>query len=146
MISKLRTNKLAKWALLIIAGTTLVLQIGRTVNPAVLGIIDFIEYWSAAQLNLAGQNPYSSEQIWTIEKAQGWVEDIPLMMWNPPWTLTFILPFGSSYFPDRLGWLIVNLGLVMGSVSVIGQIYGGTRKSLWISWVVTFFSFQRFMS
>src|SRR5947199_2998908 len=60
---------------------------------------DFLEYWASARLLLAGNNPYSPEQQIMLQRSVVPNTVQPLMMWNPPWTLFFILPFGLLGFP-----------------------------------------------
>src|SRR3990172_13387177 len=75
---------------------------------------DFIEYWSAARLTLDGKNPYSPELMFEIQKPAGWLEGRPLMMWNPPWALTLVLPFGLLNYPiGQVFWLIFNLAALL---------------------------------
>jgi hypothetical protein len=71
---------------------------------------DFVEYWSASRLLILGRNPYSPEELFALQRGAGSTADVPLMMWNPPWTLTFTLAFGVLNYPlARLLWLVLNL-------------------------------------
>ena len=75
---------------------------------------DFISYWSAAHLLLLGDNPYSPEKVFVLQKLMGRTKNYPLIMYNPPWTLTFILPFClQNYYLSKLLWLVFNFGLVV---------------------------------
>src|SRR3954449_5872055 len=60
---------------------------------AALPLFDFVEYWAAGRLNAAGENPYDPERIHEVEHE---AEEHPntVLMWNPPWTLTLVMPFG----------------------------------------------------
>src|SRR5215207_2467165 len=53
---------------------------------------DFIEYWATYQLHSRGADPYHPALIAAVERAQGWPEAQPLMMWNPPWALVILSP------------------------------------------------------
>lgn len=76
---------------------------------------DFIEYWSASRLLLAGKNPYSTEGLSLLQRPYTGSET-PLIMWNPPWALSLLLPFGLfGYSASRWLWLIFNLGLLLFS-------------------------------
>lgn len=99
---------------------------------------DYIEYWSAARLNLSGQNPYSPELIFALEKINGWTDSVPLMMWNPPFSLAFILPFALlPYSLSRLAWFFASLAVVLGYSSYAWTIYGGKQAQRWIPWILT---------
>ena len=50
---------------------------------------DFIEYWSAARVHLAGGDPYDGGQLIPLQRqADGEpYKTKPTMLWTPPWTL-----------------------------------------------------------
>lgn len=97
--------------------------------------VDFTEYWSASKLTLSGQNPYSAEAIWSIEsQVPGWYLDHPVMMYNPPWVLGMILPFGL--LPIGLGtviWLILSVVAIVIASVLCWQLYGGSPKKRWLA-------------
>jgi hypothetical protein len=94
-----------------------------------VSVDDFIEYWSAGRLNLTGGNPYSYAQMMELEQQHGWKEELPVMMWNPPPTLTLVMPFGLlSYLPARLLWLLVSGVLVVIASDRLWQLYGGAPQ------------------
>lgn len=78
------------------------------------GTNDFIEYWSAYQLYRSGQNPYDPALLLPIQQAHGWTEAAPLMMWNPPWTLTLLSPILQFDFliASRI-WICCNFVLLI---------------------------------
>jgi len=59
---------------------------------------DFIEYWAAGRAILSGNNPYSADQLLSLQKSAGWTKADPLMMYNPPWTFFFTLPFCLDHY------------------------------------------------
>lgn len=63
---------------------------------------DFMEYWSAARLTLAGRNPYDPATMNALQAAAGWTGPA-IMMWNPPWAIPIVLPF--ALLPFRAGSL-----------------------------------------
>src|SRR5438128_10829613 len=79
----------------------LVLQLGRLGNKSFLPVKDFVEYWAAGRLFAAGGNPYSWDAMLELEKSVGMEtylsedtrEEMPLLVFNPPWTLAFLMPF-----------------------------------------------------
>jgi len=67
---------------------------------------DFIEYWSAGRLLLAGDNPYDPTRLLAVQQAAGRVSTRPLLMYNPPWIFPLIIPFALlPYSISRLVWL-----------------------------------------
>jgi len=109
--------------------------------------LDFIEYWSAAKLALAGGNPYSMPEMLAVQKPTGWPGNsyIPFppeyahMMRNPPWTIFFILPLGLFDFQtSRTIYFMVCLGIVAFSTKLLWRTLGGAPKSLWIALLIAF--------
>ena len=75
---------------------------------------DFVEYWAATRLLLTGNNPYGPQELFDLQRSVGWTDSIPLLMWNPPWTLSFILPFGlASFDVAQFLWLLLNIFIVV---------------------------------
>lgn len=71
---------------------------------------DFVEYWSAGRVALAGGDPYDPAQLMPIQQQVGWTELEPLMMWNPPWVLPLVAPLGALPFDvARVMWLAGSL-------------------------------------
>jgi hypothetical protein len=87
---------------------------------------DFVEYWAAAQLLLSGGNPYSPEELLKLQASVGWAESSALIMWNPPWTLVFLWPFGLiSYDTAQFIWFLVHTLIIFLGAQVLWAIYGG---------------------
>ena len=103
---------------------------------------DFIEYWSAARLTLDGKNPYSPELMFEIQKPAGWLEDRPLMMWNPPWALILVLPFGLLPYPiGQAFWLMLNLAALLISIDMCWRLYSGRKGAFLLVWMLAFIFF-----
>ena len=101
------------------------------------GIRDFAAYWSAARLLLTGNNPYSPSLA--LQRSIGMSEAAPLIMWNPPWCLTFLLPFGLIEFSAaQFLWLALNVALLAFSVQQLWQIYSGTNEKTRLAWLLAF--------
>lgn len=103
---------------------------------------DFVEYWAAARLFLSGGNPYSPTAMLVTEATTRVQRKRALLMWNPPWTLLFILPFGAmSYANASATWLLVNLGMVFACADSLWREYGGDPRCRWLGWLLaaTFF-------
>jgi hypothetical protein len=109
----------------------------RLADPKILPLVDYSQYWSAGQANLHGQNPYDAEILNQIQRPFRPEDPEPVMMWNPPWTLTFIMPFGAM--PARLSqflWLTLSLLTVLLSVDVLWRLYGGATEQRAIAWLL----------
>src|SRR5262245_13359497 len=53
---------------------------------------DLLEYWSAGQLLLNGEDANDQERLYQIQLQAGYDEDDPIVMYNPPWLLVWIYP------------------------------------------------------
>jgi hypothetical protein len=109
--------------------------------------VDFIEYWSAAKLTLAGANPYSVPDMLAIQKTTGWPgnsgiimpADYAHMMRNPPWALFFVLPLGLfDFLTARTIYFMVCLGIVAVSTKIFWSSLGGARQYLWLGLLLAF--------
>ncbi len=93
-------------------------------DPTVWPPDDYVEYWAAGRLQLHGLDPYSPELLLPLERAAGRPTEEAVMMWNPPWTLTYVMPLGA--LPARLGqlaWFLVGLAAILGSVAFLKATY-----------------------
>ena len=93
-------------------------------------INDFIEYWTATRLLLEGGNPYSPGELLAAQRALGWAEAEPLMMWNPPWTLSFTLLFGLfDYETAQFVWFLSHVLILFVGSQLLWRIYGGSLQN-----------------
>jgi Glycosyltransferase family 87 len=100
-------------------------------------VVDLVEYWSAAQILRHGGNPYSPEQMLVVERTSGWSHANPLLMWNPPWTLPFVLPMAwLSYRTSYLLWALLNIVIVVCCADVLWFQFGGTPKRRFVAWLI----------
>src|SRR5438309_4961631 len=100
---------------------------------------DFLEYWASARLLLDGKNPYSPEEQLALQRSVISNAQQPLMMWNPPWTLFFILPFGLfSFSLAQLLWFILLLTCLLVCSAQLWRIYGGPAERYRIAWLTCF--------
>lgn len=96
---------------------------------------DYVEYWAASTLNVNNRNPYSGANLSELQKPIR--EDVPVMMWNPPYTLTFVLPLGFCHW--RVGqalWLGVSLFALLFSTNRLWTIYKGPSEYRWLAFVL----------
>src|SRR6266852_5294263 len=102
-------------AALALAALLLIQQIGRLLaDRSIMPPDDFVEYWAAGRLNAHGENPYDGANLLTLEREAGRDTDVAVMMWIPPWTLTFVMPIGL--LESRLGQLmglLLHLGVIL---------------------------------
>lgn len=94
-------------------------------------INDFIEYWTATRLLLHGGNPYAPDELFAAQRALGWTEAGPLLMWNPPWTLSLTLPFGLlDYETAQFLWFLTHVMILFVGGRILWKVYeGDPRKS-----------------
>ena len=108
-------------------------------DPSFFPPDDFVEYYAAGRLNVLGQNPYDGDLLLPLERAAGRDTDEPVMMWNPPWTLSLAMPIGlfepSSARVAQLLWLAVSLALVIGCADQLWLAYGGPHSRRWVAWL-----------
>lgn len=98
---------------------------------------DFVEYWTAGRLNLAGADPYSPEQFVPLATTGSPAAWRPVMMWNPPWILPLVMPFGAlDYSFSRVLWLISQAAIVLLSASFIWRFYQGPLALSWVAWLI----------
>jgi hypothetical protein len=95
---------------------------------------DFVEYWAAGRLNLNGGNPYDAEQLVPLEREAGRPVQEAVMMWNPPWTLSFVMPIGAlSPRTAQFVWLGVHFLCVMVSAGMLWFVFGGRMSHVWVA-------------
>lgn len=99
-------------------------------------INDFVEYWAAAQLLSSGGNPYSPEELLKLQVSVGWAESSALIMWNPPWTLALLWPFGLiSYDAAQFVWFLFHSLIIFLGAQFLSRIYGGAVEKTRMAWV-----------
>lgn len=105
----------------------------------VFSLHDFVEYWASGRLNLKGENPYSPEQMLKMEQTVGWNENEVLMMWDPPWTLPFVMSFGIfPYSISRFLWFLIQLSLIFWCAIILWKIYDGKKRYEWLALIVLY--------
>ena len=108
-------------------------------NPVTRAGGDFVEYWAAARLLLDGENPYSPEEMLAMQRTVEPDRHQPLLMWNPPWTLTFTAPFGLLRFGTaHFLWLLLSIAFLITCSPYLWRIYGGNPDKSRIAWLVCF--------
>ncbi|MFO0877354.1 MAG: glycosyltransferase family 87 protein [Gemmataceae bacterium] len=86
-------------------------------------LADFAEYWAAGRLILAGENPWDIEQVRTLENEAGRPGE-PVLMWNPPWALTLVVPLGMlGVRPAYWLWQAANALTLLGAIWLLARLY-----------------------
>jgi hypothetical protein len=102
-----------------------------------LGLGDYIAYWSAGRVLAEGRNPYSPKELLAVQRAQGWEDDWPNIMYYPPWALALVLPFGLlPFWVSRLVWLVAGLAIVIGCADRAWMYFGGQEQRRVIAWLI----------
>ena len=84
-----------------------------------------------------GENPYSPEKLFQLQKQAGSIYVEPVMMWNPPWTLTLVMPFGLMDYPTgRILWLLLHIAILFFCTRLIWHLYGGQEGKSWIPLII----------
>jgi len=85
---------------------------------------DFIVYWPSGRLLLNGQDPYSPNMLYELQKYASTMLGAPLPFYNPPWVLPFILPFSfPDYSLSRLIWVSFNTGVLIFCTGWLWHLY-----------------------
>ncbi len=139
--SEIRSSHYYRIVLIIMAllALALLFYLGsrRFLDPQILYFDDFIEYWTAGRLNLTQGNPYNPIQIEALQVQLGRLEWVPLMMWNPPWTLALVMPFALlDYAIGRMAWLLLSLAILCFVADWLWRFYGGAPERRWVAWVI----------
>ena len=102
--------------------------------PLKLPVVDFITYWSAARVYLAGGNPYDPAQLAPLQQVFGPVMLEMTTFWYMPWTLPFLAPLGwLAYSAAFLLCFGMSLACVLVGLGLVANRYGGHARSSWLS-------------
>jgi len=127
--------------MLVLLGLIVLIRFASAVfsRPEILSQDDFVEYWSAGELALQRGNPYDPSQIEALQREIGRTEGVPIMMWNPPWTLALVMPFSLVPYPvSRPLWFLVAVVMIFLCADWLWRYYGGSGRFRWVSWLVAF--------
>ncbi|OWK40254.1 glycosyltransferase 87 family protein [Fimbriiglobus ruber] len=101
---------------------------------------DFVEYWSAARVEVRGGNPYDGAHLLPLQReAAGEPERTEaVMLWTPPWTLPLYVPFGLlDPRPAHEAWLWLQIACLLASAWLLWLVYGGPAgpglRRLWVA-------------
>jgi len=130
-------RRIFTWLALTVALLFLLFQLSRYARQAPLVIGDFVEYWSAGRLCLQGDDPYDLAQLDVVQRSAGSTKPRSLLMHNPPWMLSIVLPFALlDYNVGVLTWILFLLAGLVVSTDLIWQSYEYPSSRRWIAWVL----------
>ncbi len=87
------------------------------------GSVDFIQYWSAFRVFLAGRNPYSGVEMLSLQQTLRETTGAT-MMWNPPWLLVLMSPvLALPYKAAWISWYVLTIIFVFLSTWLLLKIY-----------------------
>lgn len=116
-------------------------------NTGWLGVNDFLEYWSCARILWMGENPYDHERVLALQVEHGLPTTYSTPLYNPPWALLLILPFGLLDFSTSQAlWLLLHVGLIVFCSQRLWRFYGGSPSRKWLAWLIGFTFMPTFAS
>jgi hypothetical protein len=126
------------WAGFLVIYGALALQVARLARPGVLPVDDFLGFWAPARLILTGGNPYAASQLLPLEHIVGLPATEPMRgMFNPPWALAFVMPFGIFSHPaGRIVWLSLSFVVLMFCAGLTWRLYQGPGRYGWLPYAV----------
>jgi hypothetical protein len=97
---------------------------------------DFIAYWAAARLLLNDGNAYSPAQVLELQRTVDSTMDLPTLMYNPPWTLPLVLPFGwLDHDTAQMGWFLLHTVIIFLGTRFLWQHYAGNSTLSRVGWL-----------
>jgi hypothetical protein len=106
-------------------------------DPFVSPPDDFVAFWAAARLLVAGANPYDGDALLAVERLANWTKDHAYRVWEPPWGLLFVTPLAElPYQPARFVWFVVNLVLLVAAGDRLWRLYDGAPGRRGLAWVL----------
>ena len=117
-----------------IAAAGILLGLAATLVVAPKLVNDFVEYWAAGSLILAGQNPYDPGLMFELERSVGYRGERALMMLNPPPVLTIVMPFALlPYRQASVLWLVLNTAVLIWSCKILWEFNRGSPQKRWVA-------------
>jgi len=74
---------------------------------------DFLQYWSAVRLFEVGKDAYDQQVMFEFQWER-FKREVPIMMWNPPWTALLFYPLAKLEFLDAAKvWFLLSVGVYL---------------------------------
>ena len=106
-------------------------------QPDWLIIDDYVEYWAAGRLNITGGNPYQPKELLPLQHPACRFMGVPVMMYNPPWTMVLVMPFGAiDYQVGRAIWLLATILVVIICSDIAWRLFGGLESKRIFGWLI----------
>jgi hypothetical protein len=104
-----------------------------------LPVNDFIGYWSAARIFTGGGNPYSPDELLSMQIKGGLTFEYYHIVYNPPWLLPILIPFSFFNRPNaQVIWFFGQIAVLLLCSNLIWLLYGGKIHQRWVAWLATF--------
>jgi len=133
--SPTRRAALAAGALLALILGVLVLS--RLFDGGLAAPLDFTAFWTAGRLGADGANAYDAASVHELQRGLG-LNDTAIMMWNPPWTLTLVMPLGLLPFRTAYGaWVLLHIGLMAAAAELLWRGLGGPKHARGVAYLIT---------
>lgn len=147
-ISQLSNRKTPRWLLWLLI-SIIFLTTGYLLlilNPIVVRYGDYVQYWAAGRLTIAGENPYSADLVLGLRNEANVSLNIPVeiqsMILYPPWSLPLLIPFGVfNYEMSRFLWFIFQLVISFFAAIIIWNMYKGPKKNYRTAILIAFLFF-----
>ena len=100
---------------------------------------DFVGFWAAGHQLAHHASPYDSQSIVALEESIGCRKGTMLPLFNPPWVLPLLYPFGwLSVQSAGFIWNMLLLSSALLAVHLLRKLYGSQLNSLhWLSFAFT---------
>jgi hypothetical protein len=119
----------------ILASSALVLD--RLFAGGLPAPFDFTAFWVAGRLADAGASPYDPALVHQTQRDLG-MDDTAIVIWNPPWVLTLVMPVGALPFRTAYGaWVLTHLALMIASAGLLWRGFGGSPRRQWVAYLLT---------
>jgi len=100
---------------------------------------DFVIFWASGRVLAAGGNPYDDAALLAVERTANWTGATAYRMWNPPWILPVLLPFGVlPYQAGRVAWFVLHLVLIVAASDLWWRLSGGSARRRGVAWLLPF--------
>lgn len=109
----------------------------RLFDGSLAAPLDFTAFWTAGKIGAEGGNAYDAARVHELQRGLG-LDDTAIMMWNPPWTLTLVMPLGLLPFRTAYGfWVLLHIGLMIASAELLWRGLGGPKHSRGLAYLLT---------
>jgi hypothetical protein len=135
----MRARRALVLGILALALGALLAVLSRLADPARFPPDDFVIFWASGRVLAAGGNPYDDAALLAVERTADWTGATAYRMWNPPWILPVLLPFGVlPYQAGRIAWFLLHLVLIVAASDLWWRLSGGSARRRGVAWLLPF--------